>query len=369
MKKRPIKSKNCYSVYTHVNKNDKSKVYVGITDNIPLSRVQHHFEHNPKFLKDIKESGWDTFEYNIVQKDLIYNDAFKLKLQLMSKYNTVEDGYNYPSSLSLETINDVPIISPLTNSEIRDNKKPVVFCNIPHSFTRSNLTRNGLPTELYVVWFTIARFSNYEGISKFTIGEIFDKCGLKKSKNKSATFENIVLAINFMEQSNYITLSAPVTVKTKYNDMIVAEITDNFFPPKGFVKLTSTVFDVIMSSTSSTSKDLLLAVYLYVYSFISKSTSTLSVAKAFYGSIENMCDCIGICKETATACMNELCSSINGNPPLLLKKKTSMLNVPNIYVENTPDAEKQFLAAEKSLSIKPSLSVEDLKEVESAFDD
>lgn len=93
--------KEKYTVYIHKNKLNE-KLYVGQTCREPEKRWRKNGkgyckEFQPKFYNAIIKYGWDNFEHEIVQSNLSKDDANKLEIMLIEKFNSIENGYNITS--------------------------------------------------------------------------------------------------------------------------------------------------------------------------------------------------------------------------------------------------------------------------------
>lgn len=91
-----------YSVYVHTNKINGMK-YVGITSQkYPKERwgkngLGYH-RGQQKFYSAIKEFGWDCFEHDIIYTNLTKEQALEIEENLITKYDSVNNGYNSYSS-------------------------------------------------------------------------------------------------------------------------------------------------------------------------------------------------------------------------------------------------------------------------------
>ena len=84
-----------YSVYCHKN-NVNGKVYIGITSQDPKERWKNGngYRENKKFYSDIEKFGWDKFQHKIIVDGLSGKQAAKIEKELISAYNSINDGYN-----------------------------------------------------------------------------------------------------------------------------------------------------------------------------------------------------------------------------------------------------------------------------------
>ena len=86
-----------YCVYMHTSPSNKR--YIGITSLNPPSkrwRDGHGYSHNKHFSNAIKKYGWDNFTHEIVADNLTKEEAEKMEVELIEKYNTFNsnNGYN-----------------------------------------------------------------------------------------------------------------------------------------------------------------------------------------------------------------------------------------------------------------------------------
>lgn len=85
-----------YILYAHINKINKKR-QIGITSRNPEIRWGRngiHYKDSPKFWKAIEKYGWDNFEHVILLEDLTQEDARKMEIEYIEKYNSIENGYN-----------------------------------------------------------------------------------------------------------------------------------------------------------------------------------------------------------------------------------------------------------------------------------
>ena len=95
------KSENIYSVYCHTNKINNKK-YIGITNQKPSRRWGkdgYGYHVQLKFWRAIQKYGWDNFEHEILYKNLSSDDAEKLEIELIAKYDTTNNKFGYNVSI------------------------------------------------------------------------------------------------------------------------------------------------------------------------------------------------------------------------------------------------------------------------------
>lgn len=88
---------NNYTVYCHINKTNKKR-YFGITSLKPTNRWKNGkaYHGNVYFTNAINKYGWNGFEHKIIAENLTKDEAEKMEIELISKYNSTnrEFGYN-----------------------------------------------------------------------------------------------------------------------------------------------------------------------------------------------------------------------------------------------------------------------------------
>lgn len=87
--------KNNYTVYMHTNKINNKK-YVGITSRSPEERWMSNGlgYRGQGFYNAINKYGWNNFEHEIIATGLTKDEACLMEMNLISKYNTNQSGYN-----------------------------------------------------------------------------------------------------------------------------------------------------------------------------------------------------------------------------------------------------------------------------------
>ena len=93
------KEDNCdskkYVVYKHTNKIN-GKVYIGQTCNVAerwRSGGKNYFG-SVRFFSAIKKYGWENFTHEVLYSNLNKEAADILEIELIQKYNSIENGYN-----------------------------------------------------------------------------------------------------------------------------------------------------------------------------------------------------------------------------------------------------------------------------------
>lgn len=90
-------SDNLYVVYKHTNIAN-GKVYIGITCQDPKARWSggYGYRNNKYFWRSIQKYGWTKgFVHEILYEDLTYEEACKIEIELIAKYNSTNRNYGY----------------------------------------------------------------------------------------------------------------------------------------------------------------------------------------------------------------------------------------------------------------------------------
>lgn len=86
-----------WCVYMHENRINGKK-YIGITSQKPTKRWQNgkHYDGNAHFYAAICKYGWDGFRHDILYTELTQEEAERLEVELIKKYQTQDPakGYN-----------------------------------------------------------------------------------------------------------------------------------------------------------------------------------------------------------------------------------------------------------------------------------
>lgn len=84
-----------YSVYIHIFPN--GKVYVGATRVSPEKRWGSNGCNykNPEIISDIKKYGWKNIRHEIIARNLSIEEAEKMEIDLIKRYNSSDSRYGY----------------------------------------------------------------------------------------------------------------------------------------------------------------------------------------------------------------------------------------------------------------------------------
>ncbi len=91
-----MEEQNNYCVYMHKNKIN-GKVYIGLTHLKPEKRWSNGngYKISTYFGKAINKYGWDNFEHIVLYSELTKQEAMKLEIELIEKYNSTNDKFGY----------------------------------------------------------------------------------------------------------------------------------------------------------------------------------------------------------------------------------------------------------------------------------
>lgn len=84
-----------YTVYKHTS--PSGKVYIGITSQTPEKRWDkgRGYKHSPHFRAAIDKYGWDAFTHEILYIELMREEAERLEVELIAKYNSTDRRFGY----------------------------------------------------------------------------------------------------------------------------------------------------------------------------------------------------------------------------------------------------------------------------------
>lgn len=85
---------NNYCIYVHLFPNNKA--YVGLTKQVPATRWGHDgvgYKGQPVY-EAIEEFGWDNIQHIIIQDHLGFKAAQELEVEMIQKYDSINNGYN-----------------------------------------------------------------------------------------------------------------------------------------------------------------------------------------------------------------------------------------------------------------------------------
>ena len=95
MRTTKIMTNKSFYVYCHTN-NINGKKYIGITCQKPKDRWRNGKGYkNGFFANAIKKYGWDNFTHEVLFSGISEEDAKKLEIELIAKYNTMDRKYGY----------------------------------------------------------------------------------------------------------------------------------------------------------------------------------------------------------------------------------------------------------------------------------
>ena len=240
------------------------------------------------------------------------------------------------------------------------------FTKIPNIFIRNNLSNTlGLNRIFLVVYVLIDRNRSYENKSYITIGQVLNLCKYKKSSRKPKVFYEIIKSILFLKENYFINCDFDYHT-ISYDECIPIEIiTENFDVKDNFTKMYSKDFDQIFASDTNLSRESILAVYLYIVSFMDSGLddiTTRDTPKAFWRSIDKTAKELSMAKKTVKQCIDYLIASSKNRSALLIKREIGNIqlnqnrplqNAPNIYVLNKEGYEREIeLALSKLIKMK-----------------
>lgn len=232
-------------------------------------------------------------------------------------------------------------------------KKKEYFTRFPNEYIQGNIkTKFGVSRKFYITYILIDKYRSYEDYSWITIREILGFYGYKTTSRKPKAFKEILDVLEYMINNQMIEVKQDLDSITYDTGIKITIIPENFDSTEKFGKLTSGQFDTIMMADSSSNRENILMVFLYINSYIgcrsrnsdgSEYENAKDNPEAFFRSIENMAKELSMSKDTISKCIDYLTTSSDNIPALLVKRKVGSVqkdenkppqNVPNIYVLN-----------------------------------
>lgn len=88
-----------YYIYKHIAPN--GKIYIGQTKQKPELRWANGkgYRTNIHFFRAIQKYGWDNFQHEILYTDLTKEEADKIEIELIKRYNSTDIMYGYNKDL------------------------------------------------------------------------------------------------------------------------------------------------------------------------------------------------------------------------------------------------------------------------------
>ncbi len=109
-----------YIVYVHTNKIN-GKRYVGITSQLPNQRWRNGkgYKHCVFFNRAIEKYGWDEFQHDVVATGLSEEEAKRIEIELIDKWQTRNPDFGYNISIG----GDVNSLSPEGRKRLSERMK------------------------------------------------------------------------------------------------------------------------------------------------------------------------------------------------------------------------------------------------------
>lgn len=82
-----------------------NKVYIGITSKSMKKRLNTGYDHNVHFSRAIQKYGWERISTNILFDNLTEDEAKRIEIELIAKYNTTDPNVGYNVSIGGESHN------------------------------------------------------------------------------------------------------------------------------------------------------------------------------------------------------------------------------------------------------------------------
>lgn len=221
----------------------------------------------------------------------------------------------------------------------------MLYIAIPNCKIKTNIAVFYPSRIYYAVHYCLLRNRTMLNESWISIGFILTKCSYAVSRRKSKAYYDVIQVLQHLAEENFIELNVDFDSVT-YSTAICVKLLDPFFPKENYTLIPMDDFETILSSSSSMDKNTLLHVYCYFYSYLyTKCKTRRNHPTAFFGSMSSVSEEIGLCSKTINTAFQELCGL-----KLILKhsvnkircKNDAFMKVPNIYVLNNEDAEREI---------------------------
>ena len=120
------------------------KRYIGITKQAVKKRWKQGYKHNPYFTNAINKYGWDNFEHIVIASGLSKEDACRMEIELINKYqsNQHDFGYNESSGGELGLAGIKHIVSDETRRKLSESHKGLVSGMLGKQHTEESREKN-----------------------------------------------------------------------------------------------------------------------------------------------------------------------------------------------------------------------------------
>lgn len=224
-----------------------------------------------------------------------------------------------------------------------------IFIKIPNSFIKGHLIPKEQRPGILMAYCWCSRFGTTDGLYTFSETDISNEMGLHYDKNKDRHLPKRILEFRdglvYLIENKYISLlsgdvfDSESKIKVRVNYEIEME---------KFLLLNLKHFDFVIGIQARTNKNDLLYTLCWVLSWylmcdFNGSMNPYSVCS--YG-LNKMSEQLGIGKVTLSRYLKMISGTSDENYPLVkdeaisYKYQDNYISTPNIYVENTPFAEK-----------------------------
>lgn len=82
-----------WKVYKHSCPN--GKIYIGITSKSIKKRLNTGYDHNLHFSRAIQKYGWENITTEILFENLTEEEAKRVEIELIAKYQTTDPNFGY----------------------------------------------------------------------------------------------------------------------------------------------------------------------------------------------------------------------------------------------------------------------------------
>ena len=200
-----------------------------------------------------------------------------------------------------------------------------------------------------MVRFCLDRHRTIEDETYVSLQQICQDCNYTTDRHKGRFLDFVKNTLSSLIEKKVIIQcrgDPPNEAGTK--EMMGFVLSNEFSPCNDYISLPADSFDKIVKLETSIKREILLDTYLYVKAFIYDYQSNLGndyVSYGFYGNLSLACDALGYTRKTIDMCMDMFVGCglfkchLTGS---CVKTNGSVVNVPNIYVLNDENADKNI---------------------------
>ena len=231
------------------------------------------------------------------------------------------------------------------------------FTQIPNEYIRRDIKSDfNLSRKFYIIYILVERNSTKEGISKVSMNEILEACGLNSSRKREDINNEIVSIIDHMVEMGFVQVLNDIS-KIKRCEPILFKLQKSlFYEISSYTYITYKQFDNIIGYKGNIRIENLLSVFLYIRSYIGTRPNNITnniYPMSFYKNSVNVASDLGMSHAKVLECLKALTSGEYIQPifrrELLFDNKTTAFPL-YVYVLNEPGYEREIELTKKYLN-------------------